>query len=270
MRNNMWLKLKFGIFSLILFSIMIFLNSCLEEPTIAPERRPYSVTRVVNLSNSSSQIFIDNAQPDGSLNNVTVPSTTGYFDMNSGKRKFVIRDVNQETIFDADIEIISYEREIIVFGGTYSNIQENNTFSSMKVSEGEIYFNAMPDPGKAHIIVANAFPGFYSGSVEANPVNLALFSTYWSNPDAASIDSQFVSYAGDLIKFGISHSILNIDPGTYKFQFMNAADSTMAVADSSFYEANKRYYLFVYGNPDVLSIYRNEIESLPIRSIYEK
>ncbi len=268
----MWLKFKFGIFTLILLSTILFLNSCLEEPTIAPARRPYSVMRVVNLSSSSSQISIDNNQPDGSLNNVTIPSTTVYFDMNSGKRKFVIKDANQDTIFNADIEIISYEREIVVFGGTYSNILENNTFASMKISEGEIYFNAMPDPGKAHIIVANAFPGFYSGSVEANPVNLALFGTHWSNPDSAAVfdTTAYIAYADDLLKFGISYNILNVDPGSYKFRFMNAADSSLAIADSSFYEANKRYYLFVYGNPDVLSVYRNEVESLPIRSIYEK
>jgi len=268
----MWLKFKFGIIILIIFSTMLFLNSCLEEPTIAPTKRPYSVTRVINLSNSSSQIFIDSNQPDGSLNSVTVPLTTAYFDINSGKRRFVIKNSDQDTIFNANIEIISYEREIVVFAGTYSDVSENNTLSSMKISEGEIYFNAMPDPGKAHIIFANAFPGYYATGVEKKPINLALFGTHWSNPDsAAKFDTTtYISADGELLKFGITFNILNVDPGSYKFEFLNADNDSVAIADSSYYEANKRYYLFVYGNPDVLSVYRNEVESLPIRSIYEK
>src|SRR3972149_180346 len=228
---NMWLKFKFGIIILIIFSTMLFLNSCLEEPTIAPTKRPYSVTRVINLSNSSSQIFIDSNQPDGSLNSVTVPSTTAYFDINSGKRRFIIKNSDQDTIFNANIEIISYEREIVVFAGTYSDVSENNTLSSMKISEGEIYFNAMPDPGKVHIILANAFPGYYSESVEIKPVNFAVFAAYCPDPadSSASFDTTYISYTADPLKFGFSFAIGNADPGSYKFSFMNEADSSFVV-----------------------------------------
>ena len=57
----------------------------------------------------------------------------------------------------------------------------------------------------------------------------------------------------------------------FLFLTRNAADKadSLIVADSAFFSADKRYYLFVYGNPDVFSVYRNEVESLPIRSIYE-
>ena len=271
MRYKMWLKFKLGIFGIIFLSTLVFLTGCLEEPTIAPAKRPYSVMRVVNLSNSSKQIFIDSKQPDGSLNNVILPSTTVYFDMNSGKRRFVVKDANQDTIFNNNVEIISYEREIVIFGGSYSDVSENNTFSSMKVSEGEIYFNAMPDPGKVHIILANAFPGYYSESVEIKPVNFAVFAAYWPDPadSSASFDTTYISYTADPLKFGFSFAIGNADPGSYKFTFMNEADSSFVLADSSYFSADKRYYLFIYGNPDEFSVYRNEVESLPIRSIYE-
>jgi len=134
----MWLKLQLGTFSVIFLTALVFLTSCLEEPIIAPARRPYSVMRVINLSNSSSQIFIDNNQPDGSLGNVINPLATAYFDMNSGARRFVVKDANQDTIFNNNIEIISYERETVVFAGTYDNISENSSYSNMKLSEGEI------------------------------------------------------------------------------------------------------------------------------------
>ncbi len=270
MRYKMWLKFKLGIFGIIFLSIMVSLTGCVEEPPIAPARRPYSVTRVVNLSNSSQKIFIDDKQPDGSLDNVGIPFTTTYFDLNSGKRRFVVKDANQDTIFNNNVEIISFEREIIIFGGSYSDISENNTFSNMKISEGEIYFNAMPDPGKIHVIVANAFPGYYIGGAEVNPANLTLRAVYWPDPDSTALFDTltFISNDDDPLKFGNSFNIGNIDPGSYKFLFMNDADS-LFVADSSFFAADKRYYLFVYGNPDVYSVYRNEFESLPIRSIYE-
>lgn len=271
----MWLKFKLGIFGIVFLSTLVFLTGCLEEPPIAPARRPYSVIRVVNLSNSSQQIFIDSKQPGDSLNNVAVPFTTVYFDMNSGKRRFVVKDANQDTIFNNNIEIISYEREIVIFGGSYNDVSENNTFSSMKISEGEIYFNAMPDPGKLHVIVANAFPGYYNGGTEVNPVNLTLRAVYWPDPDSTALfdTTTFISNDDEPLKFGLSFNIGNIEPGSYKFLFLtrNAADKadSLIVADSAFFSADKRYYLFVYGNPDVFSVYRNEVESLPIRSIYE-
>jgi len=274
----MWLKIKFGLFSLILLTVMLFLSGCLEEPTIPPARDPYSVLRVVNLSNSASQIFIDNGQPVGSLNSVTVPFTTNYFDINAGKRTFIVKDAGQNTIFDAGIDVISYNREVIVFAGTYSNVLENNTFSSMKVSEGEIYVEAMPEAGKTHIVIANAFPGYYTSQDTINPISFALFGTYWSGAEGIDTgavapgfrDSAIVDYDDDLLKFGITYNIINTDPGSYKFDFMNATGETLSIADFSYYEAGKKYYLFVYGNPDVLSIYRNEYDNLPIRSIYEK
>ncbi len=228
----MWLKLQLGTFSVIFLTALVFLTSCLEEPIIAPARRPYSVMRVINLSNSSNQIFIDNNQPDGSLGNVINPLATAYFDMNSGARRFVVKDANQDTIFNNNIEIISYERETIVFAGTYDNISENSSYSNMKISEGEIYINANPDADRFHLIVSNAFPGYYSG-VEVNPVNFALSATYWPDEDTTiSVDTLYIDpddVDAELLKFGISFGIGNALPGTYKFEFLNAtADSVIA------------------------------------------
>ncbi|MCJ7554711.1 MAG: hypothetical protein MUO34_12610 [Ignavibacteriaceae bacterium] len=269
----MRLKLKFGIFGIIFLSTLVFLSGCLEEPTIAPAKRPYSVMKVINLSNSSNKIFIDGEQVDDIIN---VPFTTVYFDINSGARRFVILDANQDTIFNNNIEIISFEREIVIFGGTYDDVSENSTFSNMKISEGEIYFNAMPDPGQVHITLANAFPGYYSGGAEVNPVNFAVRAVYWPNPDSTAIFDTLTYILlipgtddAEHLKFGIPFTIRNADPGSYKFLFTNAADSSFVVADSAYYTADRRYYLYPYGNPDVFSIYRNEVESLPIRSIYE-
>jgi len=269
----MWLKFKFGIFSIIFLSTLVFLTGCLEEPTIAPAKRPFSDMRVINLSNSSNQIFIDDNQPDGSLNDVTVPFTTVYFDINSGKRRFVIKDVNQDTIFNNNVEIISFEREIVVFAGTYDPLSDNDSFSNMKVSEGEVYFNAMPDPGKIHVIATNSFPGYYIGGAEVNPAKLTLRAIHWPDPDSTELfdTTTYISNDDDPLQFGDFFNIRNIDPGSYKFLFLtrNAADNadSLVVSDSSFFSADKRHYLFVYGNPDVYSVFRDEVESLPIRSI---
>ena len=280
----MWLKFKLGIFGIIFLSTVALLTGCLEEPTIAPARRAYSVMRVVNLSNSSNQIYIDGEQPDGSLNDVLLPSTTVYFDMNSGARTMVVKDANADTIFNNNIDIISYEREIIVYSGTYDADDENNSFSNMKVSEGEVYFNANPDAGKLDFIVSNSFPGYYVGGVEVNPAKFTLKAVYWQNPDSTELFDTLTFIAppsnpaspddDDPLEYGDFINITDADPGIYKFLFSvrNAAANgdSLVVTDSSFYSSDKRNYLFVYGNPDVFAVYWDEFENLPIRSIYEE
>lgn len=271
----MWLKFKLGIFGIIFLSTVALLTGCLEEPTIAPARRPYSVMRVVNLSNSSNQIYIDGEQPDGSLNDVLLPSTTVYFDMNSGARTMVVKDANADTIFNNNIDIISYEREILVYSGTYDIIEDNNSFSNMKVPEGEIYFNVNPDAGKLDFIISNSFPGYFVGGAEVNPAKFTLKAVYWPDPDSTELfdTTTYISSDDDPLEFGNTFNIKNTDPGIYKFlfsvrTFVTNVDS-LVLTDSSFYSSDKRNYLFVYGNPDVFAVYRDEFESLPIRSIYE-
>ncbi|MCK5088275.1 MAG: hypothetical protein KAQ90_12175 [Melioribacteraceae bacterium] len=272
----MWLKIKLGIFCIVFLSSLILLTGCVEEPTIAPARRTYSVMRVVNLSNSSAQIYIDDNQPDGSLINVILPSTTAYFDICSGARRFVVLDTNLDTIFNNNIELISYEREIISFTGSYNDVSENNTFTNMKVPEGEIYFNVMPDAGQLGVVITNAFPGYYNEGTAVDPANLTVRAVYWSDPDSAELVDTltFVSNDDGPLQFGDNTTIGNIDPGSYEFLFLTRnvaddADSLVVAADSAYYSADMRYYLFVYGNLDVFSVYKNEVASLPVRSIYE-
>jgi hypothetical protein len=279
MRYKMWLKFKLGIFGIIFLSTVALLTGCLEEPTIAPARRPYSVMRVVNLSNSSDQIYIDGEQPDPSLSDAVLPSTSLYFDMNSGARAMVVKDANADTIFNNNIDIISYEREIIVYSGTYDIIEDNNSFSNMKVSEGEIYFNTNPDAGKLDFIISNSFPGYYVDGADVNPAKFSLKAVYWPDPDSAEVFDTTTYISGDptvgddLLEFGVTYNIGNTDPGIYKFLFsvrnFAATGDSLVIADSSFYSSDRRNYLFVYGNPDVFAIYRDEFESFPIRSIYE-
>ena len=134
----------------------------------------------------------------------------------------------------------------------------------------------MPDAGLLDVVVTNAFPGYYDEGTAVNPANLTVRAVYWSDPDSAELVDTltFVSNDDGPLAFGDNTNTGNIDPGSYEFLFFtrNAddnADSLVVAADSAFYSADMRYYLFVYGNPDVFSVYKNEVASLPVRSIYE-
>ncbi|NCS89592.1 MAG: hypothetical protein AUK34_01555 [Ignavibacteria bacterium CG2_30_36_16] len=256
----MRLKLKAGILSLAFLMFSFVITSCVEEPTIDPVTKPFSVARVVNLSSNvlTMRITIDDVP---TLDGLASPSASDYFDIKSGKRRFKVYNAAGDLLFNKEIEIISYDRTTIVFTGTYSTNELENTFANFEVPEGEVYVSSQPDAGMAHLYFVHASAAF--DTLSSIDYNLGL--NYLPAGDTVSVDTAFVK----ILKFGETLSVGNVVPGVYSNIISTAAASAVQYKDTlslGSINAGFRFYIFLYGKPNDLSYFKNEVVPPPIRS----
>lgn len=251
----MRLKFKKSILSITLLLLIPFvLSNCVEEPTIEPVKRPFSEIRIVNLSHNvnNMKITIDGKQPVAALAALPLASTTNYFDVNSGKRRFLVTNEAGETLFNKEIEIISFERITICFAGFFSTDELENTFTFFSIEEGEVYVSSAPKAGKTNIYMVH-------GSAD---VGTSAARTYTLRYNYAPSGQTFTTMTGNLT-FGNYRSLGNVDPGEYTIRFVAESDS---VSFTSNFDAGMRYYLFLYGDPSNPQVFKNDVVPQPIRS----
>lgn len=152
----MWLKFTKPFLILVFLSITLFITGCMEEPTVDPVKKPFSVVRVGNfLSNAdiaSIDVTIDKGTGEVQTFTIEKNSNTSYVDIPSGKRHFTVKNsATKEVIFDKDLQIISYEEMSIFFAGNYSTDLLKNTFAQFATSDGDTYLSTPPPAGKAYL-----------------------------------------------------------------------------------------------------------------------
>jgi hypothetical protein len=256
----MRLKLKAGILSLAFLMFSFVLTSCLEEPTIDPVTKPFSVARVVNISSNvlTMRITIDDVP---TLDGLTSPSASDYFDIKSGKRRFKVYNAAGDLLFNKEIEMISFDRTTVVFTGTYSTNELENTFANFEVPEGEVYVSSQPDAGMANLYFVHASAAFDT----LNSIDYNLGLNYLPTGDTVSVDTALVTG----LKFGETESVGNVVPGVYSNIISVAAENPVQYSDTlnlGAINAGFRYYIFLYGKPNDLSYFKNEVVPPPIRS----
>ena len=108
----------------ILYSLVYVISGCVEEPTIAPIKRPYSSVRIGNFAYNADTIDVAITYPDSSVtvkSNLMLNTLTDYFDLPSGKRRIVVTNSNNHQILlDKLIEFSSYEECSLFFVGYFS------------------------------------------------------------------------------------------------------------------------------------------------------
>lgn len=233
------------------------LYSCVEEPTIAPVGPVYSVIKIANMSNNIDvfNVSIDGKQVATSL---AKGETTDYFDSNSGKRLFTVTDGNGAKLYEKSIDINTWERTIVVFGGDWIEDPLLSTFADFEINEGEIYVSSAPKADSLNIYFIHA-----SNDVDTNKAR-----SY--NISADIPGDTTIAYASSgsnalPLKFAGSYSVGNTAPGEYTFYFIDAASDTV-VAGPYNLAANLRYYMFLYGNPNNLQLSLKEVVPPPVRS----
>ena len=103
----MWSKF-FRIPVLLLFLTIVYYG-CVEEPTIDPVKRPYTLLRVANFSYNvdTLNVSIDAGKTVFSLYKNELPAQ--YFEIESGKRHFFVTTPSGDTLYNERITIGSYE-----------------------------------------------------------------------------------------------------------------------------------------------------------------
>lgn len=253
------MRLKFTI--PLLFIPLLFLYSCAEEPTIEPIKAPYSVVRVTNLSANLANldISIDGSKPVTGLSNLAQGSITNFFDLKSGKRKFLIKDVTTgDIIFNKQIEIHSYERTTVIFAGNFSKVDTLNTFTNFLLEEGEVYVNSAPNSGKVHVFLVHSSPDSPVKSAQ----KLTVSTRYKATGDTTFKDTVLTT-SSKLLEFSGILSLLNASTGNYSFSFISSVKDTLKYTTD--FNPGLRYYLFLKGAPESMGILKTELVPLPVR-----
>jgi hypothetical protein len=127
----------------ILYSLVYVISGCVEEPTIAPIKRPYSSVRIGNFAYNADTIDVAITNPDSSVavkSNLMLNTLTDYFDLPSGKRRIVVTNSNNhQVLLDKLIEFSAYEECSLFFEGFFSTDNLLNTFTFVKYFEGDTY-----------------------------------------------------------------------------------------------------------------------------------
>lgn len=266
----MFKKLKLLSFVLIVFLLFI---SCVEEPTISPVKRAYSMLRVANLTTNLDQIdvkiYTEIDEIDLQVNDVKTIADlnknqfTEYFDVWSGKRQVqVIEKVNNQVIFDKSIDATAYAELIWYFSGYYHPDIDSTTFNFFSTQEGETFLDgtASFSPDSLAIVFLHAAGDTPSDSAKA----FYVLSNFTVAGDTAVQDTLYhFSAADSSVSFGEQKRV-KAKEGEYSFYMINEINGdTLATFENQTMDAGKKSFLLVTGEPDNMVVERKDIDPLP-------
>jgi hypothetical protein len=256
----MRLKLKATILSLTLLTFSFILSGCVEEPEITPAYRLSSVIRVVNVSNNLNNIRVTIADqtPVQSLNAMPIGSSTEYFDILSGKKIFRVYDESGQMLFSREIELASLELMTIIFAGHYEQNADLTTFTAFELSEGETYVSHAPEAGTALFNFVHA-----SAPVDSfNSRKYRVAANY--TPDGATArDTTYNLPPRDFLEYGQTLTAV-ATPAVYSFRLI-PENGTPVTYNPVEIKENHLYYMFIYGNPNNVQVFVDEVVPPPIR-----
>lgn len=239
------------------FLLLIFISSlysCVEEPTIEPTPLPYTTVRLGNFSNNvdAIQVTIDGEKSF----TINKGDLTDYFDLVSGKRKFVVTNTaNSVQIFSADLDATAYEELNILFTGYSAPGDDiNNSFGNYNFTEGLVYL--------------------FEGPTEPNKVWVRFFNFISDTPDETSVEIQVSSYdiTGDSSNTATAFAFneykgLAVDQGQKNILTLNSdATDTLSVLTGQNMNSGLDYFVFITGSADNPAYFVNQREPLEVRS----
>jgi len=243
------------------FILSLFLiNSCVEEPTIAPVKTPFTMVRFGNMVSNVENVDV---LVDGTVmaTDLGQDQFTDFVQITSGKRAFVLRNsATDEIMFQKNVDATSYDEVSFYFAGYYSASIDTNAMGLFSYFEGATYHLDQPSDGKAQIYFIHG-----SGDTPTDSTRkLDVWAEYTAPGDTMAIDtlltpqiycegpapcgdltvgsklsSVFLEY-GDV--FGVSQ-----DPGNFDFRFTlvdldgDETDSVMATISLNVSEGTRNY-----------------------------
>ncbi|MCK9425285.1 MAG: hypothetical protein M0Q21_04495 [Ignavibacteriaceae bacterium] len=260
----MWSKF-FRIPVLLLF-LAITYYGCVEEPTIDPVKRPYTLLRVANFSYNVDTLIVsvDPGEAGAKVFNLyknQVP--TQYFEIQSGKRKFFVKNPAGDTLYNDKINIGSYEELSLYFSG-YSKPHDDllNTFGYAQFTNGMVYLDEGLNDTTTTIQCANFAPDTPTDSSIKYRVLIADTTTKNVIKEVATLN--YNSLAGNALRGGKAYKI------SYA-KLTSAADAAVKTylfySDTTYmFDAGLQYFVYGIGNPKKPNFIIEKITPLPIGS----
>ncbi|RJP67960.1 MAG: hypothetical protein C4539_09625 [Ignavibacteriales bacterium] len=279
----MWLKISKAFLAFGFFTTLLFISGCIEEPTIDPVKRPFSVSRIGNFMYNVDAVNVKIINPDGTFithNNLQKNSLTAYFDVVSGKRRTLVTNVaNGDTILNKEVEFISYEESSVLLTGYFSKSNMENTFAAITYPEGDTYVEEKPAANQSWLHFIHI-----SGDSPTDVNKTLLVKVALDNgvpTDTATLFSNITrtGYAYRTLTFGNYRSTVDTVWKKYRikmdltgpmtFKLVNDAERTEILGQySTTIEKGYRYFFFVNGEPkkDAITIFESKQLPLPVRS----
>jgi hypothetical protein len=192
--------------------------------------------------------MIDGKTPSSSLSSLALAQPTGYFNVESGKDTFLVKDNSGNEVFNGTADINAYERYTVVFSGTFTN-DANNNFGVFLVDEAELYVSVAPKADSVGILFIDA----------AGDVDTIASKNYNIVGHTPTHDTTYTALTGPVsLGYQGIYSVPEAEPGANSFDFM-PIDSSATVSTPTYnFTAGNRYYIFLYGNPNNLQIFKDE------------
>lgn len=257
---------------LVSFLVLSSFYACLEEPTIAPSKVPFSVVRIGNLTTNLDEInvSIDGEFTVPALQNLQKNSFTDYFDLVAGRRFIVISDPQTgDTLWEKNVEAISYEEQTMFYSGHYSSSIDTSTVSWISSSDAFTYLSKDPPAGEVSFHFVHAFGDSYKtvtdslGNVSvvqdsSRVVNIWATFLHEVGPDTIDVIFEGVVF-GDVMK-------INLREGPWKFEFKRQDNLDLVASYEGVFTAGMWTWLYVTGAPSNAEVQRQDNEPLPPRS----
>jgi len=250
---------KFSSKLLLLVVVMSFigLTACVEEPTISPVARPFSMIRVGNLSLNVNDVNVKILDIDKNVirdNSISKNQFTDYFEVPSGSRRFIAL-AGGDTLYNKAIDITSYGEFSIFFIGYASTNADENTFTILSRSEGDTYFLNTPGPDSAVVRVIHA-----SGATPTDTTAALAVTSIYTAPGSSS--ETVLNVKSDLA-FG-QIALINVPAVPNNFSFVVGTDTVSTFLANL--NPGTMNYVCVTGplNPDNIDIFLNSHAPLAV------
>lgn len=250
----MWKKFNKNLPLLLGMLFFLALVSCIEEPTIPPVERAFSVIRIGNFTTNVDEIDVRitedihdvdiNIDRVTNISNITNGTFTEYFDLYAGKREvLVLNSLNGDTLLDKTLEATAYNYLSWYFSGYFHPSIDTSTFAFFSQFDGLTYLDQATSVG------ADSFSMVFlhlSGPTDIDSTkNVKIFTEFLAK-DSSVTDTSTLS---DEIAFGeIGNSVLR--QGDYTLHFISTLDEsdTLITFQDQFNERLK-YFIYLTGEP---------------------
>ena len=257
----MWSKF-FRIPVLLLFLTIVYYG-CVEEPTIDPVKRPYTLLRVANFSYNvdTLNVSIDAGKTVFSLYKNELPAQ--YFEIESGKRHFFVTTPSGDTLYNERITIGSYEELSLFFTG-YSKPHDDllNTFSYAQYTNGFAYLYEGMGTDTTVIQCANFAPDTPSDSSIKYYVMITDTTTKQIVKTVSSLS--YNTFTGAALPgnktYKINYAKLTSSATDVKKTYLFYGDTTYT------FDTGFQYFVYGVGNPKKPSFVIEKNTPLPIKS----
>jgi hypothetical protein len=233
------------------------LMGCVDEPTIAPVERPYSMIRVGNLTSNLDAITVKiyteiddydiKVDDVKTLTSITKNSFSDYFEVYSGKRELEALDQSGNIIFEKTIEATSFEVSSWFCMGYYHQNIDSTSFNVLPMYDATTYLGSVGKLADSSLFLAIVHA---SGDT---PKEASLKFKVISVPDSSA---DITTYSAEM-KYSETINT-SAKSGNHTFYVINSVSADTILAYPTTLTQDTHTYLYLVGTPGNPSIIKEE------------